>query len=401
MNKSIVLPPYSLDFFVNRDAEIRLVMAKIDTLIQGHSVEKRTVIFVGEHGTGKTWLLAHLCHLLNSSRNIRSFSINLAPEAEDIFSFSFTLTSTVQRSPSETIIQLILERLCAELLGLKVLDKRLPETTRILTRGVRQLLEKQPLVLFINSVYESDGELLYYLENHLLAPLIIEPRVMIVMTGRGPDYPWNNPELRRAGAEFHVLGPFGSETLTIEQLKRHKLESASEGSTIHHLSGGNPKANYLLAVHQNTATALDQTIEDMLKPVPEDQRRLTRHYLEALAIPNLFDESRIPIFLSAYNQQAYQSLTLPQVREIQRKLVGAGFAFWQGEGDEYGYALFESTRKLLLNYMLAAQRELWVELQKTAITLYQSWAEKYPRNCERWQKELAYHQGQLQQFVIN
>jgi hypothetical protein len=281
------------------------------------------------------------------------------------------------------------------------LDKRLPETTRALTRAVKQLLEKQPLVLLINSVYESAGELLYYLENHLLAPLIVEPRVVIVMTGRGPDYPWNNPELRRAGAEFHVLRPFESEALTVEQLKRHKLKAAAQGTSIHRLSGGNPKANYLLAVHENTVTALDQTIEDMLKPVPEDQRRLTRDYLEALAIPNLFDESRIPVFLAAYNQEAYQSLTLPQVREIQRKLVGAGFAYWQGEGDEYGYALYESTRNLLLNYMLVARRNLWTELQRTAITLYQSWAEKYPRNGERWQKEVTYHQGELQQLDIN
>jgi hypothetical protein len=221
---------------------------------------------------------------------------------------------------------------------------------------------------------------------------------MIVMTGRGPDYPWNNPELRRAGAEFHILHPFESAALTVEQLERHKLEAASEGSIIHQLSGGNPKANYLLAVHQNTATALDQTIEDMLKPVPADQRRLTRDYLEALAIPNLFDESRIPVFLTTYNSEAYQALTLPQVREIQRTLVGAGFAYWQGEGDEYGYALYESTRNLLLNYMVAAKKALWTQLQQSAIGLYQSWAEKYPRNGERWLREVGYHQQQLQQF---
>ena len=397
MSEDIVLPPYAQEFFVNRQSEIRLVLAKVDALRQGYAVEKRTVIFTGEHGTGKTWLLAHLCQLLNAGKSIRSLSINLAPEVADIFSFSFTITPDLLDSPAEKITQIILKCLCTELFGLDVPeDKPLSETTRTLTHGVRQLLAEQPLVLLINSVYESAGELLFYLEDNVLAPLIVEPRVMIVMTGRGPDYPWNNPELRRAGAEFHVLRPFESAELTVEQLKRHNLKASSDGSFIHQLSGGNPKANYLLAVHKNLATALDQTIEDMLKPVPADQRRLTRDYLEALAIPNLFDETRIPIFLTAYNPEAYQALSLPQVRDIQRTLVGAGFAFWQGEGNEYGYALYDSTRNLIRNYLIAAQKDLWIKLQQSAIDLYQSWADKYPRNRERWLREAVYHQQQLQ-----
>lgn len=119
-----------------------------------------------------------------------------------------------------------------------------------------------------------------------------------------------------------------------------------------------------------------------------------RDYLEALAIPNLFDESRIPVFLQTYNSSVYQALTLPEVREIQRKLINAGFAYWHE--DERGYALYESTRNLMLRYLQTARKEVWMDLQKTALSLYISWAQKYSRNRERWQKEADYHQNQIE-----
>jgi hypothetical protein len=189
------------------------------------------------------------------------------------------------------------------------------------------------------------------------------------------------------------LQPFETPEMTIKQLERQKPEAIAHGATIHQLSGGNPKANYLLAVYHDPGFALNQTIEGMLTPVPSEQRRQVRDYLEGLAVLRFFDESRIPALLAVYDPQRYPELSRQQSRQILDQLVKPGFAFW--DSNEAGYALVESTCNLILRYLHLAQPGRWRALQQAALNLYQSWVETYPRNRERWQREVDYHRGQL------
>ncbi len=393
MNDGITLPSYSPELFVNRETQVDFVKDKIEAIAQRRSIDKRTVIIVGEHGTGKTWLMAHICHQLSLKSGISFFSINLAPDAYNIFPFSFNLDTAVAESPPEIIIRKILESLAATFEIGDLPDTSLSDATRLLTQQLKPFLKERPLILLVNSVYEAGDDFLRPFENYLLDPLAVEPNVLIVMTGRGIRFSWVAPELKLS-AEFLTLQPFESLNHTIEQLERHNLNTTSQGTKIHYLSGGNPKANYLLGYYKNPATALDQTIAGMLEPVPHEQHRQIRDYLEALAIPNFFDSTRVPIFLKAYDEQTYSSLTVSQVREVLDSLLKPGFAEYDTE--EGGYYIYESTRGLILRYLMQSRPEQYKGLQQTAITLYQSWAKKYHRNRERWQKEVDYHLLQLE-----
>ena len=55
-DKSIVPPgplPYKPEYFVNRTEEREFVTKKADALAQGKPVDKRTIIFTGQRGTGR------------------------------------------------------------------------------------------------------------------------------------------------------------------------------------------------------------------------------------------------------------------------------------------------------------------------------------------------------------
>ena len=375
--KSIKLLEYSPKKFVNRSQEIELVMKQVHALLRGGRPDVRTIIFTGERGTGKSWLLAHLQKAeLGALSGVRTFEFNLQKYAD--------------WDPILAVAD-ILKQLDAAIgkrntkLGITLADM-----SRNFMQDVRQSLGRQVLVLLVDHVYESDWKLLAALEDYLLGPLAVEPRALIVMAGRGRAYPWKTPELRLK-AEFVDLEPFPDVALTTEQLERQQKRAVPRALEIHDLSGGNPLANYLLATYRDTGTALDKVIDGMLETVPDEQRRQVRDYLEALCVLRSFDEERIPAMLAAYyDDVTYGEWSYAQARRVRETLVKWAFTHWDaGKG---GYVLDELTRKLLERYLKTdPQRKKWGRLQRAASELYKEWAHDYPRTRKRWQREAQYH----------
>ncbi len=378
--QSIKLPDYSPDKFVDRDTEIELVMERARKLAEGEASDRRTIIFTGERGTGKSWLLAHLEEEINALPGMQTFSFSLGRYAdwEPVLAVADILKS--------------LDNQLEE--GGEALGATLAEMSRNLMEEVRQTLDQEALALLVDHVYESDWKLLAALEDYLLGPLAVEPRVLVVMAGRGRAYPWKTPELRLK-AQPKNLEPFSKEEYTTEQLKRQQNKAADRAKEIHKLSGGNPLANYFLATKDDPADALDQVVEGMLETVPDRERRKVRDYLEALCVLRAFDEERIPTMLAAYyGDESYKDWSYARARQVREELVKWAFAHW--DADKGGYVLDELTRKLLERYLKTAKHEIWERLQKAASDLYEEWAEEYTRTRDRWQNEESYHSQRLQ-----
>jgi hypothetical protein len=404
MKKAAISLHYSAGKFVDREAEIEKVLSKARALAERRPVDRRTVIFIGERGTGKSWLLAHLQNELGALPGVVVFLVSLGEYAG-----WDPIPSVVQATVRLAAVSLgeyagwdpilavadLLKRLSAATGGRREgLGATLADMSRNLMQDVRQWLGEQAFVLLVDQVYESDWRLLAALEDYLLGPLAVEPRALIVMAGRGRAYPWKTPELRLK-AEFIDLWPFPDESTTAEQLKRQHKKAVPRAPDIHALSGGNPLANYLLAVHDDPAAALDQVIEGMLETVPAAQRRQVRDYLEALCVLNSFDEERIPTMLAAYyDDESYRRWSYAQARQVREELVKWAFARW--DADRGGYVLDGPTRRLLERYLETARRDQWERLQNAASALYTGWAQDYPRTKERWQREVEYHIHRLQ-----
>jgi energy-coupling factor transporter ATP-binding protein EcfA2 len=375
------LPEYAPEKFVNRYEEIKLITQKVGALAEGRPVERRTVVFIGERGAGKSWLLDHLQAIL--PRQFRDLKV-----------LRLDLKAYVDEDPTWAVADMI-QRVSIETSGPgERLGPDLATMSRRLMEHLRGVLQKSILLLLMDHVHESDWNLLPLLEDYLLGPLAAESRVLIVMTGRGRLYPWKTPELRLK-AEFIDLLPFQHPEETRAQLERQVPRRAlSQVEEIHRLSQGNPLANYLLGT-LGVLEGLDRVVEEILEPVPADRRRQVREYLEALCVLNAFDEERIPEMLAAYyGDDSYRQWTYAQARQVREELIRWAFARWNA--DAGGYILDPVARRLVEEYLKKAQPEKWQALQRAAQDMYTRWARDFARTRERWQKEAVYHHRSLQ-----
>ena len=374
------LPDYSATGFVNREAEINLVCQRLEELLNRQLVEKRTFIFTGQHGIGKSWFLLQLRHQLQSLNGVKVQHVDLSLYAR-------------QLTPQAVLLEII-AKLSKELLAMMTIPHTVPDAAAaFLLNAIReQILQKNILVVLIDTVYESPRQLLAILEDYLLGPLAIESKVLLVLAGRGREYPWSTPELRLQ-AEFRTLELFGEGT-TAQQLQRHTTAAFSRAKAIYEISRGNPKTTLLLAANEDVTGVLDQVINEMLPPAITEERQLMREHLEALAVVRGFDYGHLPHLLSVYyNDPRRKSLPRRELRLILDRLLEPGLIYWNTE--KLAYTLHEAMRKLVDRYLHQAKFELWQQLHLACVALYQGWVDANPTNVAQWQQELDYHLNAL------
>lgn len=381
--ETIKIPPYEPGKFVDREEELDIIESKVAALERGQPVAQRTVVFTGERGTGKSWLLSEVEHRLRSQGNVYVLRVDLGPyrawgdpalAAMDILRRSSQATGGPEKGLGQTVSEI---------------SQRVMEHIGQLTK---------PFVLLVDQVHESDWDFLRVLEDYVLGPLAANPQVLLVLAGRGRPYPWRTPELRLF-AEFHDLEPFGEEDTTKKQLERQKKEASHRARRIHQLSGGNPLVNWLLALCEDEKEALRVAVAGLLQPVPWEERSKVQEYIEALCVLRSFDELRIPNMLSAYyGDDSYLKWSYRESRTVRDALRQWFYARWE---PQKGYVIDEPTRNIVENYLLVSREERWRVLHCAALRVYEKWLKIYPDGEATWQDELAYHRTRLESQRIS
>lgn len=367
-------PDYEPRKFVDRNEEVKLVQDSLPGVEQ----RIRTIVFTGERGTGKSWLLKHLQRELPRLGEMRVFMLDLLDYAK-------------WKGPSLAVIDMLHHIASSIRKGTSPAGANLPEVSRALFQLLHPTMAQQAVVLLVDHVYETDWKLLEVLEDYLLGPLAIEPRALIVMAGRGRAHPWKTIALRRSRTVS--LQPF-PEQITREQLKRQHKEALPRARQIYTLSSGNPLANYLLAVHPDPAQSLRQAIDEMLETIPKETRPHIRKYLEALCVLRSFREDHIPTMLAAYYQnEGYREWSHAQARQVHDELMKSAFARWDTDRD--ACVIDEPTRNLLEQYLFFSSRETWRRLHEAALQLFEEWAKTYHDTSTLWSAEADYHTYKL------
>lgn len=378
---------YATELFVARDKEIELVAGIIHDVLKSHRADQRTVIFVGERGIGKSWLLHHIAHDVH------------ARFGDDVNTFAFNLKDSAEQDPTEYVAGL-LSRFAKTINLPGHTGVTLADMSRALGDGLRRTRRaREAYVILADSVFESDWDLLASLEEYFLGPLAIEPHTVIVMTGRGPEYPWRTPELGTQ-ARIRPLEPF-DERETSDQI--HQLTAYDKSlrvkpgdrAQIHDIYGysrGNPLITSSL-VHQpeQPAVALDTAITEMLDIVNPNERDEVRTGLEALCVLQSFREDRIPDMFQAYDPEnpAYHDWSYAQSRTVRELLTRYAFATWDDARN--GYVISRSPREQIELYIKLTDPARWRRLHCRAYLLYSDWTETYPRARTLWQHEADYH----------
>ncbi len=381
---SVEIPEYSPDLFVDRDEEIEEVMERAKALIDGE-VSSRVIVFTGERGAGKTWLLRHLAEKeLPTIPNLRVVYIDFQDE-------TFAGKEHVQ------VVAEIIRQVSKATGGPERLGVDLAEMSQSLLAHLRdQVLERGALALLLDHVHESDWELLRLVEDYLLAPLAMEKRVLFVMTGRGRLYPWQTIELVPRTPDLRLLEPFDPDQIEeqIELLKRRFEIVAQKTEEIQRLSGGNPLTNYLIARYGKEGLSL--ALDGLLEPVAEEEREEVREYIKALCVLRSFDEERIKAMLAAYyGDESYREWSYAQARRVRQKLIKWGFATWNSK--KRGFVLNEVVRRIAEEYMRTYEKGKWCRLQEEASKIYEEWMSRYKSMEDVWKREYNHHH----QYVCN
>lgn len=402
----IQVPDYRYELFVNRYGETEEVVKRLQNLLAGRPVERRTIVFSGEYGLGKSWLLRHIYNTIleriepSQRKRVYRLFIDLDEYREDD---PIVATGAILEQASQTLFR-------APLPGTSP-----GEVSRAFVDRLHDFLgDERVLVVFVEAVYRASWDLLATLENYFLGPLAIEPRVLILLDSQRRGYPWKTPELR-IKAESRLLDLFDEDT-TKEQVERIIAQKRGlfrrppevDPNRIYEWSQGHPLANYLLTAlwaekKVEPPRALDEVIEQILeRSVPEGERAEARKYVEALCVLRAFDEDRIRAMLSAYaeameleNKDEYANWGYAQAREVRKKLVQWGLVTWDDK--QNGFTLNESLRQLIEEYLQQEKPEVWKALHQKAYELYEEWRNRYKRTREKWKEEAEFHKNKLEQ----
>lgn len=372
------IPNYDPGLFVNREPEIKIVTDMAQALAIGEEVHKRTLVFWGYKGSGRTWLLKHLEEVLADKDEVKVLYLDLEGWA-----------GCETEQAIREIITCIAEQL-TEWLGSSAETAGEGHSAHCegLQNGIPQLLDQYVAALLVDHVYESDSNLLERLEEHVLALAAVQSRVLIIMAGRGQAFPWKTPELRLYTEDYH-LERF-NETLTQEQLQRQRPEAALRTPEIYTASQGYPLANLLLAARPTIALAMRETVNGLLDDVEGEERT----WLEALCVLRAFDEDHIPHLLAAYfGDDSISRWEYKEVRQARDRLLHTRVVRWDEEAG--GWEVDRAIRPVLEKYLQEVRPEIWERLHRTALQLYRSWESQYPDEQDRWRDEADYHAERL------
>ncbi len=338
------------------------------------------LIFDGERGTGKSWLLKQLRHKAQEMTGGPALYIDLQPICQaDPHLALWEVMEEVDRFVDGDFKQ---EQ-----------PSLLSDASRVVIEDVRQFVIECPLVILFDHVYESGWKLLEVLENYLLAPLAIEQRVLLVMAGRGKQYRWRTPEL---DVQVHHLSAFDNEEYTRKQIEIQAPLAVAKSVDIHRLGGGYPLHNYILGTMGLSAGA-GRVIEELLAGVKQERREAIREILESVCVLKTIDANRVAYMLKNKDlpQPSDQLVTPVEGKEVQetilQELKDYNFVSWSTKDE--GYVIDKAIQFAVQTDLKLNKTARWYVLHQVANRIYRDWIQQFPDSAQRWQPDLAYHEA--------
>jgi hypothetical protein len=385
--------PYSPEAFVDREVEIALVHGLTQQILQGETDRPRAVIFQGERGSGKSWLVLHLMRTVLPASGTIPLLISLGtpgdlPPADNELFINVSPDAISPDEATRTILAWLTDRLKTTTAE----NASARELATWLVRDVENLYPVQALVVIVDSALEADWGFLAQLETHLLAPLALLSRVLIVMTGRGQPYSWESPYLR-VDVRNEQLQPFDEANIQ-RQLERQHIKSSKTPKEIFDLGGGHPLANLLLAQNENTLEAMEQAVEVLLSVVqPAHRYQQVRQYFEALCVLDGFREEEMIQMFAAYFGLHGGEWDIARVRVARDDCLRTHLMRWENSQ----FVIDKSLRLILQNLLrLQSPNSRWRMLEECAYQMYSAWAKQYLKSSAYYQAKADSHARALQ-----
>lgn len=402
-SSQVTILDYHQKYFFDRESEIKCVINKIDNMLNNKNVERRTLLFTGERGTGKTWLLLHL-HKSGIIKKNQTKSLYIA------FEDNIKIIDDNSREFDFQFDPIIFLKKIAEIWGAETVeDTTLQEQSYWLEKFIEENTQQHVFVILLDNVATAPAEWLERLEEYWLKHLARNKRVLIVMSTRGEMYRWVAPELRLF-VDIHELGPFAKKDIE-EYLGKMAAYLQEKGDTqglpyqdnieaIYEAGGGFAFSTYWLARQGLGEAAVNGLIDFLLGFIADEQERKTiRTYLEALCVLNpwappgeskrAFREEEMEQVLAAHPQLAARAWSASAVREVRDALRRHHLLRWDHALG--GYVLDAAVRYPVAYWLRTYHKDTWCSLHKAAAQMYRAWAGQFARYREYYDNLAKLH----------
>jgi len=442
-------PEYASHLFLNREAEVTRFKGLLDEVTRGVAGFRRVLVFEGERGVGKSWLLKHMHRLAAQQTGAVSYLVRFdpqydgtlrvtanKPEAEVTIACklnNFTARPDQLDEHSKHQLKELLANIAAHVHTEGLITEKLPtaltldETSFTLARMLRTGLQNsnRVFVLLVDSAYEADWSFVAGLEDYVLAPLVAIDRVAVVLSGRGRPFPWINSLLRiepmqgafqrwgeqEGASEIH--GKHWDWTVRLVQTQVHNNDfwqpiiAFERGETLNpvlearlkkiwRVAQGQPLLTVRLAENTesdggaNDSGILDKFIDnELLDMLPDNQRTDYRKYLEALCVLDFFRETEAEIMIRKYFELNGQVPGIKSGREVLLLLQQTYLVRWDWRKSQY--LLDDTVRIAIDSWFSLAAPEQWRELHREAYAMYSLWAERYSQHAGYYSERAARH----------
>jgi len=269
----------------------------------------------------------------------------------------------------------------------------------------------RPVVLFFDETEYAEFDLVDWIEELIIAPLIQIKHCVIVWTGRRPWH-WKRPEVRQrlTSENLRVFEP---------DLVKEQIQSLSKRpdltkelyKNIYSLTGGHPIATYIVI------NELDILIDQGKNVTPQTfsgfESKLLADVFHKFIEDYVFRELKSKDLKIACKFMALvRSFDVTMMREVLRSCAGETFKSWTREDFsdlllnikktqlltwENGHAIDPSLRHIIQKYFMTFERKNFIAANKAALRMYEDWLEKPVDNRTLFIIEELYHNASLLQ----
>jgi hypothetical protein len=244
-----------------------------------------------------------------------------------------------------------------------------------------------PVVFFFDETEYADVELLDWIEEWILNPILQIDHCVVVWTGRRP-WRWKRPEVRRrlTGKSLDVFEP----EIVKEQIRNGSVQPdliTDLYQNIQLLTGGHPFANSIVINELDLLTRQGQAITPGTFPefgsrlITEVFQKFIHEYAfrdlssvelktacKFIALVRLFDTKMLREILQACAADLFGSWEDEKFRDLLSQLKKTPLLVW-----EKGYALDPGLRHIIENYFIVAEPDLFVKAHQAALHAYADW----------------------------
>jgi len=403
------LPSLVGERFVDRQEETSLVEERIRMIQSGGSVFQAVINFYGVVGIGKTFLLMELERRVRK-RELPCTLVDLAETGTEAASLSAAQVGLLEKAALGfgDLRQFFSFEDIDDFEREEPSDEQVRKRVQVFLASLKRVVKEHgaPAVLFFDTLDQANKELVDWVEEAIIGPLLRTDQALVIVASRAP-HRWKRFEVRRR-AQQERLEPFDAKT-TRAQLPSEYGPLASE---IVHLTRGHPFGNVKVVksvqgIEQEEGHALKSTqfehyqrrlIQELVDNLVEDvvmedvSPEICRAY-RVVALARHFDVNVLRRLLTTFVKDPFADKSAAYFLGVVGKMVKTTLVEWSSA--RRGYMLDQTIRWMLALNMKLNAEDRYKRIQWELIELYDDWIERVPENRSGFIIERLYHEACL------